>query len=616
MEENNNNLFLVVILSVIVLFGWQYFIVGPQMKADQARQTALAHQEKKPAGEQTPGVPGVAGTGEQLSRSAALKQGGERVAIDTPTVDGSLLLKGARFDDLRLKKYRETVDPKSPEIVLLAPKHTSFPYYADFGWVSAEHVPTPGQDTPWKLVSGSTLTPTTPVTLEWNNGQGLDFTRKIAVDDKYMFSITDTVHDAAGTPVSISPYARVVREGVPKTQHYWALHEGFVGAANGQSNDASYDDFKDDSKPPKTFTSTGGWAAITDKYWMTSVIPPQNESFTSTYTAHGINDTTRAYFADYSLGARKLSPGGTVTLTQRLFAGAKLVDVLQGYEKHDGIELFDYAIDWGWFWFITRPFFWLLDHLYRLIGNFGLAILALTVCIKAVTFPIANASAKTMAKMKKVQPEMERIKERFKDDPAKQQAETMELYKREKVNPLTGCLPQLLVIPIFFSLYKVFFVTIEMYHAPFYGWIKDLSAPDPTSVLNLFGLLPYHVVLPAFLSFLSIGVWPILMGITQWVQTKLNPPAPDPVQQRMFAMMPIVFTFMFATFASGLVIYYAWNNLLTILQQVVIMRRQNVPIHLIDNFKWPEPVAKFLARFKKGGDNKIDRQLEKPQAGE
>jgi YidC/Oxa1 family membrane protein insertase len=291
-----------------------------------------------------------------------------------------------------------------------------------------------------------------------------------------------------------------------------------------------------------------------------------------------------------------LKPQASLSVTHRLFAGAKVVDILRTYEHRDGIARFDLAVDWGWFIFITQPLFWILDQLYQYLANFGLAILALTVLVKAITFPIANASATTMAKMKKVQPEMERIKERFKDDPAKQQQSIMELYKREKVNPVTGCVPQLLVIPIFFSLYKVFFVTIEMYHAPFYGWIRDLSAPDPTSILNLFGLLPYHI--PSFVpSYLSVGAWPIMMGATQWVQTKLNPPAADPVQQRMFSLMPIIFTFMFSTFASGLVIYYAWNNLLTIAQQMVIMRRQNVPIHLIENFKWPDFVARWRIRL-------------------
>jgi YidC/Oxa1 family membrane protein insertase len=300
------------------------------------------------------------------------------------------------------------------------------------------------------------------------------------------------------------------------------------------------------------------------------------------------------------LGARTLSPGGQIAVTHRLFAGAKAFDIIRTYEHKLGIERFDLAIDWGWFIIITQPLFWVLEQLYHYLGNFGIAILALTVLVKFVTFPIANASARTMARMKKVQPEMERIRERFKDDAQAQQREIMDLYKREKVNPLTGCVPQLLVIPIFFSLYKVFFVTIEMYHAPFYGWVKDLSAPDPTSILNLFGLLPYHI--PAFIpAFLSIGIWPILMGITQWVQTKLNPPAADPVQARMFSLMPVMFTFMFATFPVGLVIYYAWNNLLTVAQQAVIMRSQGVPIHLIDHppkflLELPARARKLLAR--------------------
>ncbi|MBV9332357.1 MAG: membrane protein insertase YidC [Alphaproteobacteria bacterium] len=600
MEENNRNLFLVVVLSIMVMAGWQYFIVGPQMKAEQARQSRLAHQEKGAAAPAAaPGLPSIGDQGGRLARPEALKLGGSRVAIDTPTVDGSLLLKGARFDDLRLKKYRETVDPRSPEIVLLAPKKTAFPYYVDLGWISGAHVRLPDDATPWKLAAGTMLKPGSPVTLTWDNGQGLIFTRTISVDDKYMFQAADSVRNTSKVPVSLYPYARVVREGVPKTQHYWVLHEGFVGAGNGSSNDASYDDFKDDSKPPKTFSSTGGWAAITDKYWMAALVPPQNEVFNAEYRSSGLPGGARAYQANYHLGPRIVTPGAAVSVTHRVFAGAKLVDVLQTYEKRQNISLFDYAIDWGWFWFITRPLFWVLDRLFQFLGNFGVAILALTVVVKLITFPIANASAKTMAKMKKVQPEMEAIKARLKDDPAKQQQEIMELYRREKVNPLTGCVPQLLVIPIFFSLYKVFFVTIEMYHAPFFGWIRDLSAPDPTSILNLFGLLPYHI--PAFVpGFISIGIWPILMGITQWVQTKLNPPAADPVQQRMFALMPLMFTFMFATFASGLVIYYAWNNLLTIAQQMVIMRRQKVPIHLFENFRLPAPLRRAEGRPQAG----------------
>jgi YidC/Oxa1 family membrane protein insertase len=330
---------------------------------------------------------------------------------------------------------------------------------------------------------------------------------------------------------------------------------------------------------------------------MAAVIPPQNRNFSAEFRAPTRADGKKIYIADYYLPDNTLKPGATLSATQKLFAGAKVVDTLRTYEHRDGIVQLILAVDWGWFLVLTQPLFWVLDQLYHFLGNFGLAILALTVLVKAVTFPIANASFKTMAKMKKVQPEMERIKDRLKEDPAKQQQAIMELYRREKVNPLTGCVPQLLVIPIFIALYKVFFVTIEMYHAPFFGWIKDLSAPDPLSLSNLFGLLPYSIPLPGPLSFLNVGVWPILMGITQWVQTKLNPPAADPVQQRMFSLMPVIFTFMFSNFASGLVIYYAWNNLLTIAQQMVIMRRQDVPIHLIENFKWPDFITRWRVRL-------------------
>jgi len=598
MEENNRNLLLVVVLSVAVLAGWQFFVAGPAMKAEQAKQAQLAREEKSQGQHIAPSIPGQASPGGHVSRAAALKSGGARVAIDTPTVDGSLLLRGARFDDLRLKKYRETVDPKSPEIVLLAPKSTDFPYYADFGWVAGgnRHVRLPDASSQWTIASGTKVSPGHDVTLAWDNGQGLTFSRQISVDDKYMFTVRDSVRNASGTAFTLYPYASVAREGVPKSQHYWVLHEGFVGVANGSLKDASYDDFKNDNTPPNSFSSTGGWGGITDKYWMAAVVPPQNQAFDGEYRATRREDGAKIYWVDYRLGARTLGPGASLAVAHRLFAGAKVVDILRTYEHRDGIVRFDLAVDWGWFIFFTQPLFWVLDQLFHYLGNFGLAILALTVLVKTVTFPIANASAKTMAKMKKVQPEMERIKKNFADDAARQQQEIMALYKREKVNPVTGCVPQLLVIPVFFSLYKVFFVTIEMYHAPFYGWIRDLSAPDPTSILNLFGLLPYHI--PSFVpAYFSIGVWPILMGITQWVQTKLNPPAADPVQQRMFSLMPVVFTFMFSTFASGLVIYYAWNNLLTIAQQMVIMRRQNVPIHLIENFKWPAIVTRWRIRL-------------------
>jgi YidC/Oxa1 family membrane protein insertase len=560
------------------------------MKAEQARNAVLAKQAQPAA---PAGIPTTNGQPAHLPRDMALKLTGARIKIDTPSVDGSLLLKGARFDDLRLKNYHETADKKSPEIVLLAPKGTNYPYFVDFGWTNAQGVnqKLPDDNTVWTVKSGTVLSPGHPVTLQWDNGHDLVFTRQIAIDDQFMFTVTDSVQNKGGAATTLYPYALVVRDGVPASQNYWVLHEGFVGWA-GSLKDPKYDAFKDDGTPPQTFSATGGWVGITDKYWMAAVAPPQNENFDGSYGGHSFAGG-KTYQADYRLGARTAAAGGgTMSVTHHLFAGAKVVDSLRHYEKTLGIVNFDMAIDWGWFWPITQPLFWVLDYFYKLIGNFGLAILLLTVFVKLVTFPIANASAKTMAKMKKVQPEQEKIKERFKDDPAAQQQAVMELYKREKVNPVTGCVPQLLVIPVFFSLYKVFFVTIEMRQAPFYGWIHDLAAPDPTSIINLFGLLPYGV--PHFIpAFLSIGIWPILMGMTQWVQTKLNPAPADPVQATMFGLMPIMFTFMFATFPAGLVIYYTWNNLLGIAQQWFIMSRQGVEVHLFKNLRL-ESVLKYL----------------------
>ena len=581
----NKNLFLAIALSALVLFAWQYFIATPQMKAEQARQATLAHQEKaNPAigapGAAAPGVPGMSVAAGHMTRYAALKAGGVRVAIDTPMLDGSIQLKGAKLDDLRLKKYHETVDPKSPEIVLLAPKSTDYPYYAEFGWVGGAAMPS--DQSVWQQQGAGTLSPGHPVTLTWDNGHGLIFTRVIAIDDKYMFSVTDAVANKTGATATLYPYAYVAREGVPKVASTWVLHTGFVGVASGSEVDAKYDDFKDPGTPPKTFSSTGGWLGLTDQYWMAAVVPPQGEAYNGAYLGTTVGNDTKAYQANYRLAPRAIAPGANVSVTHRLFAGAKVVDILKGYEHDQGIVNFNKAVDWGWFWFITQPLFWLLDFFYKFIGNFGIAILMLTVLVKLVFFPLANAQFRSMGKMKKVQPEMERLKKAHADDPQKQQQEIMALYKREKVNPVAGCLPMLIQIPIFFSLYKVLYGTIEMRHAPFYGWIHDMSAPDPTSILNLFGLLPYHI--PAFIpAYLSIGIWPLLMGATQFVQTQLNPPPADPVQAKMFAFMPLIFMFMFATFPAGLVIYYTWNNLLGVTQQWFIMSRQGVEIHLFKN---------------------------------
>ena len=603
--NTNKNLILAFALSALVLFVWQYFVARPQMQAEQAKQAALTQQNGTHKDNAIPGAPAAPGAsapglpaaqnGAPMTLRAALKAGGARVQVDTPMVTGSILLKGARFDDLRLKKYHVTVDPKSPEIVLLAPKGTQYPYFADFGWVGTGAVAAsdlPGDDSQWEQVGSGALTPDHPVTLRWNNAHGLVFTRTIAIDDKYLFTVTDKVANDGTAPVTLYPYGYVARQGVPQAQHTWILHEGFVGVAEGSEVDAKYSDFKDAGTPPKTFSSTGGWVGITDKYWMAAVVPPQGENFNGAYLgSHEGN--SEVYQANYRLGARDIAPGGAASVKHRLFAGAKVVDILRAYRDKDGIAQFDKAVDWGWFWFFTKPLFWMLDLFYKFIGNFGIAILMLTVVVKLAFFPLANAQFKSMSKMKKVQPEMERLKKAHADDPQTMQQHMMELYRREKVNPLAGCLPIVIQIPVFFSLYKVLFVTIEMRHAPFYGWIHDLSAPDPTSIINLFGLLPFnpHMFVPAALSFLSIGIWPILMGMTQWVQTKLNPMPADPIQAKMFTLMPVIFTFMFATFPAGLVIYYTWNNLLSVAQQYYIMRSQGVEVKLFERAPKAKPKA-------------------------
>jgi YidC/Oxa1 family membrane protein insertase len=383
----------------------------------------------------------------------------------------------------------------------------------------------------------------------------------------------------------------VSRSNIPAGTHYRALHEGFVGILGGGLQDPNFTDLKPD-KPEQSFHSNGGWLGITDKYWMAAIIPPQNEAIDAAYRA--VNpDAKKDYQANYRMGPHTVAPGATVQVTQRLFAGAKVVSTLRDYENRLGVTRFDYAIDWGWFWFFTRPMFWLLDFFGHGTGNFGVAILLLTIVVRFVFFPLANTQFRSMSRMKKLQPHVERIRERFAEDKMRQQQEMMELYKREKVNPLSGCLPIFIQIPVFFSLYKVLLVTIEMRQAPFFGWIHDLSAPDPTSIWNLFGLLPWHT--PALIpAFLVIGIWPLFMGMTQWLQTKMNPAPADPVQARMFGLMPLIFMFMLANFPAGLVIYWTWSNLLSMIQQYVIMRREGAEIHLFNNLKLT-PIARRLS---------------------
>ena len=537
-----------------------------------------------------------------VSRDQALAES-QRVKIETPSLIGSISLKGARIDDLSLAKFRDTVDPASPAIVLYSPSNTAAPYYAEFGWVptAGSTVRLPNRNTQWQQENIGPLTPTSPVVLKYDNGEGLTFRRTISVDDRYLFTIKDDVTNVGNAPVTLYPFALISRHGAPQVSGYYILHEGLIGYLGDHGlqeygykkiDDANALEGSPDAKGFK-FTATDGWLGITDKYWASALLPDTNAKLQARFFSRQLGNI-RTYQTDYLEDAQTIAIGGTGSASARLFAGAKEVGVVGinfpfgpgGYNKQLGLNHFDLLIDWGWFYFITKPMFLGLDFFYHLVGNFGIAILLVTVIVKLLFFPLANKSYASMAKMKSVQPQLQALKERYPDDKVKQQQEMMEIYKKEKINPIAGCLPVAIQIPVFFSLYKVLFVTIEMRHAPFYGWIKDLSAPDPTNLFNLFGLLHFDpTTLPLFGHYLALGVWPIIMGITMWFQMKLNPTPPDPTQQMIFAWMPLIFTFMLAGFPAGLVIYWAWNNTLSVLQQSFIMRRNGVKVELFDNLK-------------------------------
>ncbi|WP_454624358.1 membrane protein insertase YidC [Bradyrhizobium cenepequi] len=605
---DNRNTILAVILSGLVLIAWQYFYNVPQMEKQRAQQQTQAELQKptpqaspsanpsttQPGSTPAPSTAQPVSAGPVISREAAI-EGSPRIKINTPTLSGSISLKGARIDDLSLEKYRETVDPKSPPIVLFSPSQTAAPYYAEFGWVPGTGVTVrmPDATTVWQQEGSGTLTPTTPVTLKYDNGEGLTFRRTIAIDDRYLFTIKDEVTNTGSAPVTLYPFALISRHGTPQVSGYYILHEGLIGYLGDQGlQEYSYK--KIDDAKTVNFNVTDGWLGITDKYWASALLPETTAKLQARFSSNLVG-TTRTYQTDYLQDPQTLAIGGTISNNARLFAGAKEAGVVGinfplvgfgGYNKELGLNHFDLLIDWGWFYFITKPMFLALDWFYRLFGNFGVSILLVTVLVKLLFFPLANKSYASMAKMKSIQPQLAALKERYPDDRVKQQQEMMEIYKKEKINPIAGCLPVALQIPVFFSLYKVLFVTIEMRHAPFFGWIKDLSAPDPTNLFNLFGLLHFDPTqIPVFGHYLWLGIWPIIMGITMWFQMKLNPTPPDPTQKMIFDWMPLIFTFMLAGFPAGLVIYWAWNNLLSVLQQSYIMRRNGVKVELFDNLK-------------------------------
>ncbi|KIZ41342.1 MULTISPECIES: membrane protein insertase YidC [Rhodopseudomonas] len=611
---DNRNTILAVILSGLVLLGWQYFFNIPQMEKQRAAKQAQI-QSTTPA-PQSGAAP--AATPDQLQSGTAsppanaiapaepasaapvvsreqMLAAGPRIKIETPTVSGSIALKGARIDDVSLVKFRETVDPTSPAIELFSPSGTANPYYAEFGWVAASGAATkvPDQNTVWQQEGSGSLTPSHPVTLKYDNGEGLTFRRTISVDERYLFSVKDDVTNLGTAPVTLYPFALISRHGTPHTAGYYILHEGLLGYLGDQGlQEFPYK--KIDEAKSVSFKVTNGWLGITDKYWASALLPDNSAQLQARFSSN-LAGAVHTYQADYLQDPQTVAIGGTGSANARLFAGAKEARVvginfpfagLGGYNQQLGLNHFDLLIDWGWFYFITKPMFLALDFFYHLVGNFGVAILLVTVIVKLLFLPLANKSYASMAKMKAIQPQLAALKERNPDDKAKQQQEMMEIYKKEKINPVAGCLPVLLQIPVFFSLYKVLFVTIEMRHAPFFGWIQDLSAHDPTNLFNLFGLLPFDPTLvPVLGHYLALGAWPLVMGVTMWVQMQLNPAPPDPTQKMIFAWMPVIFTFMLASFPAGLVIYWAWNNTLSVLQQGFIMRRNGVKVELFDNLK-------------------------------
>jgi len=576
-------------ISIVILLVFELFVQGPQREATRARQAEIAaireaeEQASRAAAERTR----VAITPGETAREATRTTPDLRVRIDAPRVSGQINLTGARLDDLVLRDFGETVAPDSPRVRLLSPRNSPEPYFAQFGWtVSADGraVKVPDVNTAWNT-SSSVLTAGNAVTLWWDNGEGQRFELIFTIDRDFMFRVEQRVLNSAAEPVQVQTWGRVRREHTPRTAGNWILHEGLIGVMGGTLREFTYAAARDEAnkategKPAGTvlqYTGVGGWAGFTDKYWLTALIPDQSAEVTLAFRFAPEGGMDR-WQADFLAPVKEIRPGQATSVAGHFFAGAKEVHLLDRYAAALNIPKFDRAVDFGWFYFLTRPFFFAIDWLFQITGNFGVAILIFTVFVKALFFPLANKSYKAMAKMKALQPKMAELKEKFGDDSQAMQREMMALYKREKVNPVSGCLPIVIQIPVFFSLYKVLVVTIEMRHAPFMLWIRDLSAPDPTNIFTLFGLIPFDpTVLPMVGPFLHLGVFPLFMGFTMWLQQRLNPQPTDPIQAKVFAWMPIMFTFMLGSQPAGLVIYWAWNNLLSIGQQWLIMKRSGV----------------------------------------
>ena len=565
MNPETRNLVAAISLSMAVLIGYQLFFVD--IKKDQYQQEIIAENVGDSSNIPIPSNDNSGILKTENTKSTVITTV-PRVSVISKEVSGSISLKGARIDDVTLSQYRETLDPDSNLIDLLLKSNERNPYFLEFGWSSPDGVKVPNGKTLWKA-SKEILSPDSNVTLSWDNGEGVVFYQDISIDDTFMFTVNQRVKNNSKNLITLYPYGLIRRTGEPDTTRFFVLHEGPLGVFDGTLSEKSYEDLEDAGKKGINIKplEAGGWIGLTDKYWLTALLPDQKEIFNFTY--RHLNSNGGQYQTDFLGKAIKIKSNSQGESLSRAFAGAKRLTLFDDYEERFDIKHFDLAIDFGWFYFLTKPFFYALSWANDYLGNFGLAILAITVIVKLVFFPLANKSYKSMAKMRNLGPEIKKLRERVGDDRQKLNQEMMNLYKKEKVNPAAGCLPILVQIPVFFALYKVLFVSIEMRQTPFFGWIKDLSVADPTSMFNLFGLLPYSTsMLP---DFLNLGVWPLLMGVTMFLQQRLNPTPPDPIQAKIFAWMPVAFTFLLATFPAGLVIYWTWNNLLSICQQWLIM---------------------------------------------
>ena len=556
------NVIFAIVLSFAVLLSWSLFFETPQVEKQNENQQTEVVKKNNTTNSDVPTVNTENGA-PTTSRENSIK-GSDRFHFENKNVKGSIALKGALIDDIVFKNYKEEINDNR-KVVYLNPKETKDGYFIETGWATSnlEKASVPSPDSEWKVKGNKKLLPGNPVIIEWNNKSGLIFRKKIELDDKFLFKVTQEVQNNTKEKVELYPYAQITRNQSPDITNFYILHEGFIGVFDEQLEEIDYDDIKEKKEK---YSAEEGWLGITDKYWMTALVPENDQSFKAEFLYKN------AFKANYILNKPiVVSPSSSKTAETKVFVAAKEVRVVDGYAESENIKKFDLVIDWGWFYFFTKPLFFVMDYLFHLTKNFGIAIVLVTAAVRILFFPLANYSFRSMAKMKILQPEMLRLKELHKDDKVKIQQEMMALYKREKVNPLSGCLPILIQIPFFFAIYKMLFISLEMRHQPFFGWIKDLSAQDPTSIFYIFGLIPWDPP-----SFLIIGVWPILMGATMFLQQKLNPTPPDPIQAKIFMFFPLFLTIILAPFPSGLVVYWTINNILTIAQQWIIIKRTTV----------------------------------------